>query len=60
MSARKAENGFVTGRIVSSDASRRNIRGEKANHFKTWNILVARIAASRNESDRDFWHWIIV
>jgi hypothetical protein len=33
MSARQAENGFVRGRIVSSQHWRRNIRGGKASDF---------------------------
>jgi hypothetical protein len=33
MSAREAENGFVQGRIVSSQRPRRNIRGENKNDF---------------------------
>jgi hypothetical protein len=32
-SARKGENGFMQGRIVSSQAARRNIRGQIVNIF---------------------------
>jgi hypothetical protein len=38
MSAPKAENGFLAGRIVSSGPLRRNIQGEIVNIFNAWKM----------------------
>jgi hypothetical protein len=38
MSAPEAKNGFIGRRIVSSDTSRRNIRGKNVNIFKAGKI----------------------
>jgi hypothetical protein len=38
MSAPKGKNGFVQGRIVSSQRPRRNIRGENKNDFNMQKI----------------------
>src|SRR6185312_12215574 len=54
MSARKAENGFLDGRIVSSGPARRNIRGKIVNIFnvrKMPGFQMGKVPASRT----DFW-----
>jgi hypothetical protein len=52
MSAPKAENGFLGGRIVSSGPSRRNIQGEIVNIFNTWKMPQFQIGKSSAFSGR--------
>jgi hypothetical protein len=46
MSAPKAENGFLGGRIVSSGPLRRNIQGEIVNIFNAWKMPQFQIGKS--------------
>jgi hypothetical protein len=46
MSAPKAENGFLGGRIVSSEPLRRNIQGEIVNIFNAWKMPQFQTAKS--------------
>jgi hypothetical protein len=53
MSAPKAENGFLAGRIVSSGPLRRNIRGEIVNIFNARKMPQFQIAKSSAFSGHD-------
>jgi hypothetical protein len=53
MSAPKAENGFLAGRIVSSRPLRRNIQGEIVNIFNVRKMPRFHIDKSSAFSERD-------
>jgi hypothetical protein len=48
MSARKAENGFVYGRIVSSPPPRRNIRAGNVSNFNDCWVWIANYGGRLN------------
>jgi hypothetical protein len=53
MSAPKAENGFLGGRIVSSGPLQRNIRGEIVNNFNAWKMPQFQTGKSSGFPGRD-------